>query len=214
MFTGIIEAICTVKSVSGQVGSAGSLSVDLGQLAEDCKFGDSIAVNGVCLTVSRIDGSTAGFDLSAETLAKSNLGKLRPGAQVNIERAMKATGRFGGHFVQGHVDGTATIKAIKQHGHFADIVFATSEQLLNQMIVKGSVAVDGISLTVAAMSTDSFGVAVIPETLNKTTLGKARIGNCVNIETDIIIKAVAKQLDNILPKERPLTMERLKEMGF
>jgi len=214
MFTGIIEAICKAKSVSGQSGSPGRLSVDLGQLAEDCKISDSIAINGVCLTVGSLEGSVARFDLSAETLTKSNLGKLKPGSQVNVEQAISATGRFGGHFVQGHVDGTATIRLVRRHGHFADIEFAAPAELLKEMVVKGSVAVDGISLTISAMSEDSFSVAVIPETLDRTTLGKAGIGDCVNVETDIIVKVISKQLANILPRQRPLTMERLKELGF
>ena len=215
MFTGIIEAVCVVKSMLGQRGSGGgSLAVDLGALAEGCKVGNSVAINGVCLTVSRLDRTVAGFELSSETLTKSNLGRLKTGSQVNVERAMPANGRFGGHIVQGHADGTATIKNITRQGQFADMEFAAPAQLLENMVVKGSVAVDGISLTVAGLGTDSFSVAVIPETLNRTTLGKARIGDCVNVETDIIIKAVKKQLGNILPGQRPLTVERLKELGF
>ena len=215
MFTGIIEAACTVKSFSGQSGSGGgSVAVDLAALSKDCKIGDSIAINGVCLTVSKLDSRIAGFDLSAETLAKTNLGRLRPSSQVNVERAMKAADRFGGHIVQGHVDGTATVKVVRRLGQFADIEFAAQPELLKQMVVKGSVAVDGISLTVAAMSTSSFSVAVIPETLSRTTLGKARIGDYVNIETDIIVKVVKQHLEDILPQERPLTVERLKQLGF
>ena len=116
--------------------------------------------------------------------------------------------------VTAKVDGTATIRLVRRHGHFADIEFAAPAELLIQMVVKGSVAVDGISLTISAMSEDSFSVAVIPETLDRTTLGKAGIGDCVNVETDIIVKVVSKQLANILPRQRPLTMERLKELGF
>jgi riboflavin synthase len=127
---------------------------------------------------------------------------------------MKAADRFGGHIVQGHVDGTATVKVVRRLGQFADIEFAAQPELLRQMVVKGSVAVDGISLTVAAMSTGSFSVAVIPQTLGRTTLGKARIGDYVNIETDIIVKVVKKHLEDILPQDRPLTVERLRQLGF
>ncbi|MHC4682045.1 MAG: riboflavin synthase [Planctomycetota bacterium] len=128
--------------------------------------------------------------------------------------AMKATDRFGGHFVQGHVDGTATIEAIDRHSEFAEIRFAVGAELLEGMVVKGSVAVDGISLTIAGISRHGFSISVIPETLKRTTLGKAKIGDCLNIETDIIVKAVKKQLENILPKTEPLTAEKLRQLGF
>jgi len=190
------------------------LSIDLGELADDGKIGDSIAINGVCLTIARLEGKIATFDLSAETLAKSTLSKLKPSSQVNIERAIKAGDRFGGHFVQGHIDGTATIKAIDKRGQFADMKFAAKTNLLDQMVAKGSVAVDGISLTIARMDQNSFSVAIIPETLKKTTLGKAKIGDEVNIETDIILKAIKKQLEKILPQKQSLTAEKLKELGF
>jgi len=213
MFTGLIEAICTLKSAY-TTGGGMQLTIDLGKLADETKIGDSIAINGVCLTVARLQGSLAGFDISGETLAKSTLSKLKPSSQVNTERAIKAIDRLGGHFVQGHIDGTATIKAIDKHGQFADIKFAANPELLNQMIVKGSVAVDGISLTIANMEENSFSTTIIPKTLEKTTLGKAKIGNCVNIETDIIVKTIKKQLEKILPRQEKLTVERLKEIGF
>ena len=213
MFTGLIEAICTVKSVSRSA-EAMLLTIDLCNLADDSKIGDSIAINGACLTITRLEGSLATFDLSAETLTKSNLDKLRPSSQVNVELSMKATDRFGGHIVQGHIDGIATIKAIKKEGQFADIKFAADTELLDRMVVKGSVAVDGISLTIAGMDEMSFSVAIIPETLKRTTLGKAKTGDCVNVETDIIVKAIKKQLEKILPQKQPLTAEKLKELGF
>ncbi len=215
MFTGLIEAICTVKSVSQRAGGDGlSLTIDLGKLADDSKIGDSIAINGACLTLARLEGNLAAFDLSTETLTKSNLDKLRPSSQINVERAVKAGDRLGGHIVQGHIDGIATIKAIKKIGQFADIKFAAGAELLDQMIVKGSVAVDGISLTIAGMDKMSFSIAIIPETLKKTTLGKAKIGDGVNVETDIIVKAIKKELEKILPQKQPLTAEKLKELGF
>jgi riboflavin synthase len=216
MFTGLIEAICTVKSI-GRSGGGMLLAIDLGKLAEDSKIGDSIAINGVCLTVSRLDGSVADFDVSSETLTKSNLGKLSAGSKVNAERAMRAGDRFGGHFVAGHIDGTATIKGIEKLGQFANMEFTASPELLSQMVAKGSVAVDGISLTIAGMDEDSFSVALIPQTLKKTTLGEAKIGDCVNIEADIIVKTIKKQLESALgglPQKQPLTVEKLKAMGF
>jgi riboflavin synthase len=213
MFTGLIETIGVVKAVRPSGGGL-LLTVDLGGIAGDAGTGDSIAINGVCLTVARLQGGLASFDLSAETLAKSALGKLKPSSQVNLERAMRASDRFGGHFVQGHVDGTATIVAIDRRSEFADIAFAAGAELLEGMVLKGSVAVDGISLTIAEISGTGFSVCVIPETLKRTTLGKAKTGDTVNIETDIIVKAVKKQLENILPKKEPLTAERLRELGF
>jgi len=190
------------------------LSIDLGELADDGRIGDSIAINGVCLTIAKLEGGLATFDLSAETLVKSTMGGLRPSSQVNVERAVKAGDRLGGHIVQGHIDGIATIKAIKKMGQFADIKLAADAELLEQMVVKGSVAVDGISLTIASMDQNSFSVAIIPETLKKTTLGRAKIGDEVNIETDIIVKTIKTQLEKILPQTQSLTAEKLKELGF
>jgi riboflavin synthase len=190
------------------------LSIDLGELADDGRIGDSIAISGVCLTIARLESGLASFELSGETLAKSTLGKLKPSSQVNVERAIKASDRFGGHFVQGHIDGKAAIKAIRKRGQFADMKFVTGAELLNQMVVKGSVAVDGISLTIASMDQNSFSVAIIPETLNKTTLSRVKIGDEVNIETDIIVKTIKTQLEKILPQRQSLTAEKLKELGF
>ncbi|MFA5251337.1 MAG: riboflavin synthase, partial [Phycisphaerae bacterium] len=171
MFTGIIKTICTVKSAHA-AGGGMRLAVDLGKLADECKLGDSIAINGVCLTIAQLRGSLAEFDISGETLTKSTLGRSKSSSPVNAELAMKAADRFGGHFVLGHVDGIATVKAISRQGQFADIKFAASPGLLAQMVVKGSVAVDGISLTIANMDESSFSVSIIPETLKQTTLGQ------------------------------------------
>ena len=127
---------------------------------------------------------------------------------------MKASDRFGGHFVQGHVDGTATIKAIEKRGQFATMKFSAGPKLLGQMASKGSVGIDGISLTIADMNESSFSAAIIPETLKKTTLGRAKIADVVNIETDIFAKIIKKQLEKILPHKEKLTVEKLKELGF
>ncbi len=213
MFTGLIEAVCVVKAVR-RTGQTMLLSVDLGNLADDCKISDSIAVNGVCLTITKLSGSVADFDVSAETITKSTLELLKPSSEVNIERAVKADGRFGGHFVQGHIDGTAVVKAVDKQAQFAQIKFAAESELLDSMVPKGSVAVDGISLTIAGIDKDVFSVAIIPETLNKTTLAKVKISDKVNIETDIIVKTIKKQLEKILPQTQPLTAERLKGLGF
>ncbi len=213
MFTGLIETICTVKSVR-RTGDSMALTIDLGVLADESKTGDSIAINGACLTIAKLQDNLASFDVSAETLAKSTLGKLKPSSEVNIERSLKASDRFGGHFVLGHVDGTATVDAIDKVGEFANIKFAAKAELLDAIVVKGSVAVDGISLTIASVDLNSFGVSVIPETLKRTTLGKAKIGDFVNIETDIIVKTIKRQLDEILPKKQGLTAEKLRQLGY
>jgi len=216
MFTGIIEAICIVKSVRPAAGGM-LLTIDLADLAEESLVGDSIAINGACLTIARLDGGLATFNVSPETLARTTLGRLNPSSEVNVELAMKPTDRFGGHFVQGHIDGTATIKAVNRQGEFADIKFAAGPELLSQMVVKGSVAVDGISLTVAGMDKESFTVAIIPQTLKKTTLGRLKNGDLVNIETDIIVKTIKKQLESILgeaSQRHALTAEKLRQLGF
>ena len=213
MFTGLIETICTVKSVRQSAGSI-VLTIDLGVLADESKTGDSIAINGACLTIAKLQGNLASFDVSNETLAKSTLGKLKPSSEVNVERSLKASDRFGGHFVLGHVDGTATVDAIGKSGGFANIKFSAGTELLEAIVVKGSVAVDGISLTIASVDLNSFSVSVIPETLKRTTLGKAKIGDFVNIETDIIIKTIKRQLEEILPKKQGLTAEKLRQLGY
>lgn len=215
MFTGLVETMCSVRSVSRQGGTSGSsITVDLGQIANECNLGDSIAINGACLTITRLEDSQASFDVSAETLEKSTLGRLTSSSMVNIERSIKPSDRFGGHFVLGHVDGTATIKAIEKQNAFSNWTFAAGPELLKGMVMKGSVAVDGISLTIANLDNTGFSVAIIPETLKRTTLNNANIGDSVNIEIDIIVKTVKKQLEEILPKKQSLTAERLRELGF
>ena len=213
MFTGIIEAVGTVRSVRSA--AAGKVvGIDLGPLARGAGTGDSIAVNGVCLTISRLSGLVADFDVSAETLAKSTIGRLQAAGVVNMERAMPADGRFGGHMVLGHVDGTARIEAIARRGDFCEMRFAAAAELLDEMVAKGSVAVDGISLTIASLDEKGFSIALIPTTLKETALGTAKVGDVVNIETDMIIKAVRKYLGKIAGGGRGLTIEKLRECGF
>ena len=213
MFTGLIETVCRIEKIQ-RLGDSMRISVDLGAICADCRAGESIAVNGVCLTISEIAGSVASFDVSGETLSKSTLGKLTAGTIVNIERAMKADGRFGGHFVQGHIDGTARIESIDRRGDFWRVRFAADAGLLEQMVDKGSVAVDGISLTVAGIDENGFEVAVIPETIKKTNMKNSKAGDIVNIETDLIVKIVRKQLGEILPEKSELSIEKLQELGF
>ncbi len=213
MFTGLVEMMCPVRSVSAG-GGGRRLAVELGVLAEQVKVGDSVAINGVCLTVSTLDGQIGQFEISRETLGRTTLGLLAAGSVVNVELALRAGDRIGGHFVQGHIDGTATVKAVERHGEFADMRFAAGPELLENVVPKGSVAVDGVSLTVVDVNEAGFGVALIPTTLERTTLGKLRVGDKVNIETDIIAKIITKRLDEMLPQRQKLTEEKLRALGF
>ena len=213
MFTGIVEAMGTVRMVKGVSGGQ-VLSVELGTVGEDVGVGDSIAINGVCLTVSALKGSTAEFDVSSETAAKSTMGQIKTGATVNIERPMRADGRFGGHIVQGHVDGVAKISALEKKGDSWVMSFAMEPEMIKGMVPSGSVAVDGVSLTVAQVNDKGITISVIPTTLKKTTLGRTKVADLVNIEVDIIVKAVRRQLEKMLGNEESLTAEKLKALGF
>ncbi len=213
MFTGIIEKICPVKAFNRKADAA-EISIDLGELADDAKLGDSIAVDGVCLTISKLTGQIARFDVSAESLKKSTLKNLNSASKANAERALSLGSRLGGHIVQGHIDGTAVIKSIKPQGDFYQIIFTPQTHLLDDIIPKGSIAIDGISLTIASMDAQTFTVAVIPTTWNHTTLSTKKINDTVNVETDIIGKVIKKQLHKILPEKQGLTFEKLRELGF
>jgi len=213
MFTGIVETIGQVRSVRSSGGGI-VIAVDLGRIADGVGIGDSVAVNGICLTVGRLSGAAAEFDVSDETAKRSTAGELKTSSEANIERAMAANGRFGGHIVQGHIDGTAKIKAIEKKGEFCEIAFSADQGLTDDMVLKGSVCVNGVSLTVSRLEAGSFSVSVIPTTMKETTLSKAKAGDAVNIETDIIIKAVKKQLEKILPSKEGLTVDKLRELGF
>lgn len=213
MFTGIIETIGSVVSTSPRAGGM-TLAVRLGVVADGTKLGDSIAVNGVCLTVTALSGDTAHFDVSGESLNRTTLKTIRTGGRVNLERAMPAGGRFGGHVVQGHIDGVGKMVSIQKQGDFAVFTVEPPKELLDEIIVKGSIALDGISLTVASIAGTTFSTAIIPETLSRTIWGQSKIGDPVNIETDILIKAVRKQLKKILPNKSMLTEDNLKAWGF
>ena len=211
MFTGIIEHLATVKKLSLKAGGA-ELLLDIGDLAENLKLGESIAINGVCLTVKEVKGTVAGFDVSSETLTKTTLGKLRNAEKVNIERALKVGDRLGGHFVTGHVDGIGTIKEKKQSADQCTMSFSVEKRFTDMMIEKGSVAIDGISLTIVDVVDGVFSVALIPYTLTSTTLGLKKVGDQVNVEIDMLGKWVKK----ILKKENDagMTREQLTEQGF
>ncbi|MHC5134783.1 MAG: riboflavin synthase [Planctomycetota bacterium] len=213
MFTGIIETVGIIKQVQPS-GNQMRLSIDLNRIADGTRLGDSIAVNGVCLTVSRLNGTTSEFDVSTETIEKTTLTKLKNGSSVNLERAMSAQGRFGGHIVQGHVDGLGKIAAVQKQANFAQFRFEVPKELLAQVVLKGSIAVDGVSVTVARLDAAGFEVAVIPTTLKETTWHQSKVGDAVNIETDILVKITQRQLAAMLPDSDGLTIDKLREHGF
>ena len=191
MFTGIVEECGTVLDVLKN-GVSGSVQIQASTVLEGTKTGDSIAVNGVCLTVTKLTKSSFTADVMAETFRRTNLGNLGKNSRVNLERAMAADGRFGGHLVSGHIDGTGIISRIKEEGNAVWIYISAPQSILNLIVEKGSVAVDGISLTVAAVSDKEFAVSVIPHTRENTALSGKKTGAVVNLENDIIGKYVQK----------------------
>lgn len=191
MFTGIVEECGTVLGVLKN-GVSGSVQIQASTVLEGTKTGDSIAVNGVCLTVTKLTKSSFTADVMAETFRRTNLGNLGKNSRVNLERAMAADGRFGGHIVSGHIDGTGIISRIKEEGNAVWIYISAPQSILNLIVEKGSVAVDGISLTVAAVSDKEFAVSVIPHTRENTALSGKKTGAVVNLENDIIGKYVQK----------------------
>jgi len=208
MFTGIIRLSGRLKGVRrGSVCRLELTSEDLAR--ERPEIGESIAVNGCCLTVVEASGELFGFDVSAETLSRTTLGGLSPGARLNLERALAMGDRLGGHFVTGHVDGTATVARRSAEGVWR---FETEGAALSGSVVKGSVAVDGISLTVSAMGENWFEVAVIPQTLAETNLGEMGVGETVNVETDLLGKYVLKALGKT--GDEGLTPAFLRQHGF
>ncbi len=216
MFTGIIEETGTVRHVSLH-GNSGSIQIGAELVLAGTKPGDSIAVNGVCLTVTAMDKKSFTADVMAETLRRSNLGQLRGGDLVNLERAMPADGRFGGHIVSGHIDGTGTIVALEQEGNATWVYIHTSQDILNLIVEKGSIAVDGISLTVAKVGDGEFAVSIIPHTSSHTTLLKKKSGDVVNLENDIVGKYVERLLGQSRQTESHksrITEEFLRENGF
>ena len=191
VFTGIVEECGTVLDVLKN-GVSGSVQIQASTVLEGTKTGDSIAVNGVCLTVTKLTKSSFTADVMAETFRRTNLGSLGKNSRVNLERAMVADGRFGGHIVSGHIDGTGVISRIKEEGNAVWIYISAPQSILNLIVEKGSVAVDGISLTVAAVSDKEFAVSVIPHTRENTALSGKKTGAAVNLENDIIGKYVQK----------------------
>lgn len=193
MFTGIVEELGAVVALADQ-GDAVRLTVEGPLVTTDVKLGDSVAVNGCCLTVTVRDAEQLTFDMMRETLDKTSLGALSEGDRVNLERAVSPTGRLGGHIVQGHVDGTGALLRRTPSEHWEVVEIQLPGELARYLVPRGSVTVDGVSLTVVEVGTDSFTVSLIPETLSRTTLGLKQPGDPVNLEVDVIAKYVEKML--------------------
>ena len=210
MFTGIIEETGTVEAIVRGAKSC-RLTIRADKIFDDLSLGDSVAVNGVCLTADEIRKPVFVADVMAETVRRTNIGRLVPGSRVNLERAMRLGGRFGGHIVAGHIDGTGTIVSMVREDNAVWVTVTAGSEILRYIIEKGSVALDGISLTVAEVGTDRFSVSVIPHTAAETTLLSRRTGDRLNIECDMIGKYVEKFVSC---ESRGITPELLAKYGF
>lgn len=220
MFTGIIEEQGTVRKMDLS-GSSGSIIIAAYKVLEGTEIGDSIAVNGVCLTVTSLQSDSFKADVMAETVRRSSLASLTCGSRVNLERAMLCGGRFGGHIVSGHIDGIGKIKSMKREQNAVWITIETTAQILKFIVMKGSIAIDGISLTVAGLGESDFSVSIIPHTGQETGLLQKKTGDIVNLENDIVGKYVERFLhyDNNEAaenknKEQGISMDMLRDLGF
>ena len=212
MFTGIIREIGTVRS-NAVTSNGGKLAVVCPQSIVSIHVGNSIAVNGICLTATHVDAKGFIADVSSETLSRTTLGKLRSGDAVNLELALAASGRLDGHIVQGHVDGVGTLLESHRVGESWTLKFSFPKEIDRHIVQKGSIAVDGISLTVAEIVDDTFSIAVIPHTYQETTLSRMRPGDSVNLEVDILAKYVEKMLKRDVGKHG-ITSDFLAQHGF
>ena len=215
MFTGLIESVGTLKRLAVN-GKAGELEIAASFPDGEVAVGDSVAVNGVCLTVTRFTSNSISFHALAETLSRTNLGELKMGRKVNLERALKLGDRLGGHIVSGHVDGVAAVQSIGRRGDDLELHVALSEELAPYLVMKGSIAINGVSLTVAALERGSFGVCIIPHTWTHTNLHELKPGDNVNLETDLLGKYVLRQheLENETKNSSGVSMEMLANAGF
>lgn len=216
MFTGIIEEIGTIKQIKNGLKSS-NLIINCNKVLETTEIGDSICTNGVCLTVTNINKGTFEADVMAETIRKSNLNTLKIGSKVNLERALSLSTRLGGHLVSGHIDGIGYIKDLKKEDTAIWITIKTSADILRYIIYKGSITIDGISLTIAYVDDYVFKVSIIPHTLQQTILSSKNIGDSVNLECDMIGKYVEKLLGITSPDKKQannINETFLKENGF
>lgn len=213
MFTGIIEEIGTIEQLNIGANS-GEIRIKAKKVLEGTRVGDSIAVNGICLTATKLTDDSFCADVMAETVRRSSLRTMHNGAQVNLERAMSAEGRFGGHIVSGHIDGTGTIRRMERDENAVWVTIGASEEILRGIVMKGSIAIDGVSLTVADVTDSDFSVSIIPHTGEETILLKKRSADIVNLETDIIGKYVEKMLKGYTSGGSGITMDYLQKYGF
>lgn len=217
MFTGIVEEIGTIKKVEKGAKSS-KLTIEGAKIFDDLKLGDSVAVNGVCLTVTEYTKNTFTADVMNETLSRSNLGDLKNGSRVDLERAMAADGRFGGHIVSGHIDGTGRIVKTEKDDIAVWYTIAANKKIMKYIIEKGSVTIDGISLTVAKVTDTDFSVSIIPHTAKETVLGFKKAGDTVNLENDVVGKYIEHFLtfdDKSVPeKNTGITKDFLLKAGF
>jgi riboflavin synthase len=202
MFTGLVEALGTVRRVEDD-GAGGRHLTVAGDMAAGLTVGESVAINGACLTVVEHDAATFRFQAGPETLRRTNLGALAPGDRVNLERSLRLGDRLGGHIVQGHVDGVGHVAERQRQGDWETVWFTCPPDLAREMVPKGSVAVDGVSLTLVDVGSDRFSVALIPHTLANTTLGFKAVGAAVNLETDLFAKYVRKWAAQLLGERQP-----------
>jgi riboflavin synthase len=198
VFTGIVRELGTVEALDGDADGV-RLRVRAPQTAAGSALGDSVALNGVCLTVAERDGDTLSFDAVPETLSRTTLGHLRSSMRVNVEPALRAGEPLGGHIVQGHVDGVGRIRSVTPEGDGARIEVEAPDEVMRYCVEKGSIAVEGVSLTIAALADDTFAIALIPHTLAATTLGRLTAGDEVNLEADVLGKYVERILSARLP---------------
>lgn len=215
MFTGIIEELGTIRRLD-RSGQSAQLVINCKKVLEGCRPGDSIAVNGACLTVTRFDATSFTAEASSETLLRTTLGASKSGDTVNLERALRFGDRLGGHLVTGHVDGVGSITGMERQGDFVLFTFSAPDNVARYLVEKGSIAVDGISLTVASTRDGKFSVMLIPHTLGETTLGSRAKGAAVNLEADIIGKYVEKLVggNSGCRNSSGLTEETLAKYGF
>lgn len=216
MFTGIIEEKGTIQRMN-RTGDAIVMNIRAKKILTDVQLGDSIAVNGVCLTVTQFSEESFSVDVMPETVRATSLKDLTIGSEVNLERAMSASGRFGGHFVSGHVDGVGTIRSKRREHNAVYYEIEVAPTLRKYMILKGSVAVDGTSLTIFGLTDDSFTISIIPHTLQETVIGNKDAGDIVNVECDMLAKYIEElllQRSNAESKSEGLTESFLRENGF
>ena len=217
IFTGIIEELGVVKSIAIN-GTSGCITIKAQKVLEGTQLGDSIAVNGTCLTVTSINSDGFSADVMAETVRRTSLSQVGKGDMVNLERAMILNGRFGGHIVSGHIDGTGTITKYTKEENAIWVTIKAPEEILDLIVEKGSICIDGISLTVATVSDRDFQVSIIPHTAKETTLIHKKVGSLVNLENDIVGKYIKKLMENRqeeqAKKASGLTMEMLEEYGI